>query len=223
MNCRNRLPLTAAAVVFFLAGCAAPRPNRFAMPFAPPPAAHSDVNITAEAPPLAANVFLSGQTPNPIPETYRLAAVPTASDLIISRADEAFQRGKRYYQSGDKERARRQFDRAVDLFFQGSDNPGDRAAFDRRFEETVDAISRYDLAGLGPAQNQEEPGFERAPLEDILEMSLRCKFTNCQHESEPGCAIKSALANGGIQQQRWKNYLKMKKELDLLAKKKSRR
>src|SRR5262249_54191209 len=143
-----------------------------ALPFASPPAAHRDVNITAEAPPLPPNVFLSNETPNPIPEAYRRAAVPTPSDLLISRSDEAYQRGKRYYQSGDKERARRQFDRAVDLLFQASDNPSDRAAFERRFEETVDAISRYDLAGLGPAQNHEAPGFERAPLEDILQMTF---------------------------------------------------
>src|SRR5438105_1883755 len=173
MICRNnRLVAAATAAALWMGGCAAPKPARFAMPFAAPPAKPRDVNITEEAPPLPPNVFLNAETPNPIPESYRIAAVPTPSDILISRADEAYQRGKRYYQSGDKERARRQFDRAVDLFFQASDNPTDRTAFERRFEETVDAISRYDLAGLGPAQKQEAPGFERAPLEDILEMTF---------------------------------------------------
>ena len=36
----------------------------------------------------------------------------------------------------------------------------------------MDGISRYDLAGLGPAVDQEVPGFEKSPLEDILEMTF---------------------------------------------------
>lgn len=171
MICRNNLLVAAGTLAALIAsGCAAPKPARFALPFAPPPTPTSDVNINVEPPVL--NVFLNSETPNPILERYRMAAVPTPSDLLIARADEAYQRGKRLYQSGDKERARRQFDRAVDLLFQASENPSDRTAFERKFDETVDSISRYDLAGLGPAQNQEAPRFEKAPLEDILEMTF---------------------------------------------------
>jgi len=97
---------------------------------------------------------------------------PTSADLLIVKSDEAYQRGKGYYQSGDKERARRQFDRAIELLFQASDNPSDRAAFERKFEDMVDGISRYDLAGLGPGINQEVPGFEKSPLEEILQMTF---------------------------------------------------
>ncbi|MBI1787397.1 MAG: transglycosylase SLT domain-containing protein [Acidobacteria bacterium] len=97
---------------------------------------------------------------------------PTPSDLLIVKAEESFQTGKRSYQAGKREYARKQFDRALDLLFEASENPSDRHAFERKFEDTVDAIHRYDLSGLGPAASVEEPRFEKSPLEDILEMTF---------------------------------------------------
>jgi len=169
---QSLLGLSAAAVLA-LAGCAAPRQSRFQMPFvAPSPVAARDVVLADDPPSLPPNLYLSKETPTFIPGQSRLTPLPTPSDLLISRAEDAFQKGKRYYQSGDKERARKQFDRAVDLMFEASENPTDRQAFERKFEETVDGIERYDLAGMGPALNVETPGFEKSPLEDILEMTF---------------------------------------------------
>src|SRR5437868_10560558 len=110
-----------------LAGCAGPMQSRFQMPFvAPAPAGASDIVLSAEAPALLPNLYLSKETPVFITGQSRLTPLPTPSDLLISRADDAFQRGKRFYQSGDMERARKQFDRAVDLLFEASENPTDR-------------------------------------------------------------------------------------------------
>jgi len=169
---QSLLGLSAAALLA-LAGCAAPRQSRFQMPFvAPAPVAARDVVLAGDPPSLPPNLYLSKETPTFIPGQSRLTPLPTPSDLLISRAEDAFQKGKRYYQSGDKERARKQFDRAVDLMFEASENPTDRQAFERKFEETVDGIERYDLAGMGPALNVETPRFEKSPLEDILEMTF---------------------------------------------------
>ena len=116
--------------------------------------------------------------------TY-LAAVPTLAssepqlppftraDGLMRRADQRFQRGRKLYQAHDPENARRQFDEAIDLMLQASENnPFDRQEFQRRFEQMVDGIHRYDLAGLGAAASVEEARFEKAPLEDILEMTF---------------------------------------------------
>jgi membrane-bound lytic murein transglycosylase D len=161
-----------AAMAMALAGCASPRSSRFQMPFVPPARATHEVMLASDPPPQPPNIYLSKETPNLIPGQSRLAAIPTPSDLLISRADEAFVKGKRFYQAGDKERARKQFDRAVDLMFEASENPTDRQGFERRFEETVDSINRYDLAGMGPARTVEALPFEKSPLEDILEMTF---------------------------------------------------
>ncbi|MFD3156975.1 ribosome small subunit-dependent GTPase A [Haloimpatiens sp. FM7330] len=47
---------------------------------------------------------------------------------------------------------------------------------------------------------------------DVEELAKRCKFRDCSHKSEPGCAVKAALESGELSQDRWKNYVKLKKE-----------
>jgi ribosome biogenesis GTPase / thiamine phosphate phosphatase len=44
---------------------------------------------------------------------------------------------------------------------------------------------------------------------DILELTQRCKFSNCSHSNEKGCAILTAIENGELAEKRFKNYLKM--------------
>ena len=39
-----------------------------------------------------------------------------------------------------------------------------------------------------------------------------CKFTDCRHESEPGCAIKAAINEGELTRERWESYLALQKE-----------
>jgi ribosome biogenesis GTPase len=47
---------------------------------------------------------------------------------------------------------------------------------------------------------------------DIQAYSLNCRFANCTHTSEPGCAIQSAIAQGELDPAHLQNYLKLKKE-----------
>ena len=47
---------------------------------------------------------------------------------------------------------------------------------------------------------------------EILELSQTCKFVNCSHTNEKGCAIMAAIKAGDLSEQRYQNYLKMKKE-----------
>ena len=159
-------------ILLTVAGCAVPKQTRFQMPFVPPASSPSGDVETTEPPSLAPNIYLNGGAPNIVLDEHRMIRVPTPSDMLIVRADEAYQKGKRPYQTGDKEKARKQFDHAMDLLFEASENPSDRQAFERKFEEIVDSVSRYDLAGLGPALNIEEPRFEKSPFEDILEMTF---------------------------------------------------
>ena len=49
---------------------------------------------------------------------------------------------------------------------------------------------------------------------EIFELSQMCKFTNCSHSNEKGCAILAAIKTGELSEQRYQNYLKMKKESD---------
>lgn len=47
---------------------------------------------------------------------------------------------------------------------------------------------------------------------DIEELINMCKFSNCNHETEPGCAIKEALKKGMLSIERYNSYIKLKKE-----------
>ena len=47
---------------------------------------------------------------------------------------------------------------------------------------------------------------------EILELAQHCKFGNCSHTSEKGCAILAAIEDGELAVQRYKNYIKMKNE-----------
>ncbi|WMM24972.1 ribosome small subunit-dependent GTPase A [Tissierella sp. MB52-C2] len=54
---------------------------------------------------------------------------------------------------------------------------------------------------------------------EIEELSRLCKFKDCSHNKEPGCAIKSALTTGELSHDRWDNYIKLQKEAKFAAKK----
>jgi ribosome biogenesis GTPase len=52
---------------------------------------------------------------------------------------------------------------------------------------------------------------------DVTELASRCRFTDCGHGSEPGCAVRAALADGSLPQIRWESYSKLQRELRALA------
>lgn len=47
---------------------------------------------------------------------------------------------------------------------------------------------------------------------DIITLAEQCRFNDCQHESEPGCAIRKAIENGDLDERRLHNYQKLQKE-----------
>ena len=61
-----------------------------------------------------------------------------------------------------------------------------------------------------------EEGLQRS-FEDIEAYAAQCRFGDCQHEGEPGCAVRAALETGSLDPARWQSYLKLKRELSYLA------
>jgi ribosome biogenesis GTPase len=56
---------------------------------------------------------------------------------------------------------------------------------------------------------------------DIEELSRQCKFSDCQHETEPGCAIKRAIKEGILPETRFESYQKLQRELLAVERKKN--
>jgi ribosome biogenesis GTPase len=52
---------------------------------------------------------------------------------------------------------------------------------------------------------------------DIELLAENCRFADCKHENEPGCAVKKALAEGIIDIERYESFLKLQQELLFLA------
>jgi ribosome biogenesis GTPase / thiamine phosphate phosphatase len=74
------------------------------------------------------------------------------------------------------------------------DNPGMREL--RLWDETADA---------------------EAPFADLADLAARCRFGDCQHQTEPGCAIRQALADGTLSPERLESYQKLQREAEYLA------
>ena len=52
---------------------------------------------------------------------------------------------------------------------------------------------------------------------EISELAAECRFSDCSHEREPGCAIQRALSDGTLSRERWTSYCKLQRELQALA------
>lgn len=47
---------------------------------------------------------------------------------------------------------------------------------------------------------------------DVEALAATCRFADCGHGSEPGCAVQTALDRGDLAPERWRNYLKLRDE-----------
>jgi ribosome biogenesis GTPase len=54
-------------------------------------------------------------------------------------------------------------------------------------------------------------------FDEISELAAECRFSDCAHDGEPGCAIRRALNDGTLSQERWASYSKLQREIRALA------
>jgi len=99
----------------------------------------------------------------------------------------------------------------------GADDKGRHTTTHRELVELKNGAYVIDTPGmreLGMWDN--ESGIEAA-FSDIEELALQCRFSDCSHGSEPGCAIQKALEEGRLDSSRWEAYLKLKIENEFAA------
>ncbi|MCX6834309.1 MAG: ribosome small subunit-dependent GTPase A, partial [candidate division Zixibacteria bacterium] len=68
----------------------------------------------------------------------------------------------------------------------------------------------------------DEAGLERT-FADIEHLVRECRFSDCHHVSEPGCAVRAAIARGELSEDRFESFVKLQKELRNLAVRKDAR
>ena len=57
----------------------------------------------------------------------------------------------------------------------------------------------------------------------MTSLFTHCRFSDCAHDTEPGCAIRAALADGSLPVERWESYVNLQAELEHLDRKLDKR
>lgn len=65
-----------------------------------------------------------------------------------------------------------------------------------------------------------EDGIEEL-FSDIAELECRCRFSNCSHNTEPGCAVKAAIESGALSEERYELYCNLHNESNNYSKMKA--
>jgi membrane-bound lytic murein transglycosylase D len=103
-------------------------------------------------------------------ETGQEASSPAMRALRT--AERLFQHGRFLIQEGQREEARRVFDEAVDTLLAIPEGDAGRERIEKRVEELIRRIHRYDMEELGAAQAPQVPMMPSSPLEEILNLSF---------------------------------------------------
>jgi ribosome biogenesis GTPase len=74
-----------------------------------------------------------------------------------------------------------------------------------------------DTPGLREAQLWEGEDALGNVFQDIEDLALTCRFNDCAHQTEPGCAVKAAITNGSLDPGRLQSYRKLQRELRAVA------
>jgi ribosome biogenesis GTPase len=73
-----------------------------------------------------------------------------------------------------------------------------------------------DTPGMRELQLWEAGSSLGETFSDVEEIAARCRFTDCRHGTEPGCAVREAIESGRLDPQRLESYGKLEKELEYL-------
>lgn len=171
--------LTVAA---FSSGCATPGAQRFGMSFLPAIVrpAKEPVHLAAREP-----VQVALEDPPPVPNnkwlteshTFLKPAIafpprPSDVDLRLRRASDRFNKGRELFQQGETAAARVEFDAAIDILLGTPEGLTDRHKVETRLEQMVLAIHKFDVNRLGAGDFSASNSWDKAPLEDILELTF---------------------------------------------------
>ena len=74
-----------------------------------------------------------------------------------------------------------------------------------------------DTPGMRELQLWGDGGGLEAAFGEVAELAATCRFADCSHESEPGCAVRAALADGRLDRERLASFRKLERELHALA------
>jgi len=99
------------------------------------------------------------------------------------------------------------------------DSRGRHTTTYRNLVKLPDAGMIIDTPGMRELQLWESEGGLQGTFEDVESLGSSCRFRDCSHENEPGCAVLEAVRNGLLPAVRLESYRKLKKELRFIESK----
>jgi ribosome biogenesis GTPase len=91
------------------------------------------------------------------------------------------------------------------------DGKGRHTTTQRELLVAPSGVIVIDTPGMRAIQPWDAAAGVAAAFADVAAIAARCKFRDCSHTVEPGCAIVAALADGTLELDRWQSYLRMKR------------
>jgi ribosome biogenesis GTPase / thiamine phosphate phosphatase len=91
------------------------------------------------------------------------------------------------------------------------DGRGRHVTRHRQLHVLRDGAILVDTPGLRELQLWE--GDVDSAFADIAALAAQCRFNDCGHQTEPGCAVNGALATGALSRERMRSYRKLEREL----------
>jgi len=76
-----------------------------------------------------------------------------------------------------------------------------------------------DTPGMREFQLWNESESVDSSFTDITALAQSCKFNDCRHREEPGCAVRQAIEEGTLEESRFASYLKLQREIAYLERK----
>ena len=104
-----------------------------------------------------------------------------------------------------------------------SDSRGRHTTSSRELIPLPQGAVLMDTPGLREVQMWGDEDSLGESFSEIEELAAGCRFRDCRHESEPGCAVQAALADGSLDPGRYESYLGLRKELEDLVQRRAQR
>jgi len=146
------------------------RPQPLKQFFLPPTRAMAAPSEPVLDPPAPPSAFYGNEVPAieaplaPLPR-------PTDAEFLIKKADDNFSEGKKALEAGNAADARLDFDHAVEALLSAPENLPERARVERRLEELIEAIYRYD-ADQAAVGESDKVVYDKSPKDDIVELTF---------------------------------------------------
>jgi ribosome biogenesis GTPase len=92
-----------------------------------------------------------------------------------------------------------------------ADHKGRHTTTQRELIVAPSGVIVIDTPGMRELQPWDAAAGIDAAFGDVAAVAARCRFRDCSHTVEPGCAVRAALADGSLESVRWQTYLRMQR------------